>query len=338
MKILITGAAGFIGSQLAHRLWSMGEQLILIDNFSYGSFDNLIFPDHDFSKEVLKIDVRNKEGISSLLKNHDVDIIYHIAGIAPLPDCQSNPQLALDVNVGGTINILENARLFGVKKIIFASTNAIYENDVNFPTKEEGFALPSLFYPNTKYCAERFINSFCSVYGMNATCIRFANVYGPHIDCLRKQPPFVGYMIRELFFNRSPIFHSDGNQRRDYIYVEDLIDLAIKVQNSKGFDVVNCSSNKNYSVNEMYSMAQEIMNKKIKAVFAPDSHYWEKYPTLFEEPFPIEPKVLNHEINKYSLCDNSYARKKYSWCPKVEMKEGLKNVVEYEVKLLSKSN
>lgn len=336
MKILITGAAGFIGSQLAHRLWAMNQNLVLIDNFSYGSTDNLMFSDHDFSKEVLKIDVRDKDAISNLLKNHDVDVIYHIAGIAPLPDCQSNPQLALDVNVGGTVNILENARLYGVKKIIFASTNAIYENDQNFPTKEIGFDLPSLFYPNTKYCAERFINSFCSVYGMNATCIRFANVYGPHIDCLRKQPPFVGYMIRELFFNRSPIFHSNGNQRRDYIYIDDLIDLAIKVQTSQGFDVVNCSSNKNYSVNEMYAMAQKIMKKKIAASFAPDAHYWEKYPSLYEGDFPIKSAILNHEINKYSLCDNSYAKKKYNWQPKVEMEEGLKNVIEYETYLLSK--
>ena len=205
-----------------------------------------------------------------------IDYVYNIAGIAPLPDCQLNPQEAVDVNLTGFINILENARLYGVKNIIQASTNAIYENETVFPTYEDNFELPTLIYPNTKYAAERFAESYCKTYKMNIVCLRFANVYGPHIDCLRKQPPFVAYMIRELFYNRTPIFHSNGEQKRDYIYIDDLIELAIAVQNSEGFDVVNVSSNKNYSVNEMYELTQKIMNKSILAKYADDSHYWEK--------------------------------------------------------------
>lgn len=335
-KILITGAAGFIGSQLAHTLWKKGENLILIDNFSYGKMDNLVFDDHDFTDEIIKMDIRDKNGIEELLNNGDVDFIYNIAGIAPLPDCQTNPCEAIDVNLNGLVNILENARKYGVKKIIQASTNAIYENVDTFPTTEGDFKLPTLIYPNTKYCAERFAQSFCDTYGMSITCLRFANVYGPHIDCLRKQPPFVGYMIRELFYDRAPVFHSDGNQRRDYIYVDDLIDLAIKVQQGTGFDCVNVSSNMNYSVNEMYNIAKKIMNKDINQTYASDSHYWEKYPKLYEGHFPISERILTHEINKYSLCDNSYARQKYGWIPKVSMEEGLKKVIEAECDLLSK--
>ena len=149
MKVLITGAAGFIGSQLAYRLWRMGNELILIDNFSYGREDNLRFEDHDFNTEIIRMDVRDNEGIASLLKNGDVDYIYNIAGIAPLPDCQSNPQEAIDVNVIGLVNVLENARKYGVKKVIQASTNAMYENEIVFPTKEDYFNLPTLIYPNT---------------------------------------------------------------------------------------------------------------------------------------------------------------------------------------------
>lgn len=335
MKILVTGAAGFVGSQLAYRLWKEKNELILIDNFSYGKWDNLEFPDHSFKEEIIKMDIRDKEGISSLLKNGDVDYIYNIAGIAPLPDCQTNPVEAIEVNTVGLVNILENARLYGVKKVIQASTNAMYENEVNFPTKEDKFAVPTLIYPNTKYCAERFAESYCKTYGMNVTCLRFANVYGPHIDCLRKQPPFVGYMIKELYYNRTPIFHSNGEQRRDYIYVDDLIDLAILVQNSKGFDCVNVSSNKNYSVNEMYEIAKRIMNKDIKADYADDKHYWEKYPDLYKGAYSISDDILNHEINKYSLCDNSFAKEKYNWVPKVSMEEGLKRVIENECQMLS---
>ena len=335
MRIIITGAAGFIGSQLAHALWRMGHDLILLDNFSYGKDDNLIFDDYDFTKEIIHMDIRDKAGIESLMRRN-VDLVYNIAGIAPLPDCQSDPCEAVDVNVNGLVNLLECGRKFGIKKLIQASTNAMYENETEFPTLEESFKQPTLIYPNTKYCAERFSQSFCDTYGMNVTCIRFANVYGPHIDCLRKQPPFVGYMIRELYYGRTPIFHSDGNQRRDYVYVDDLINLAIKVQEGVGFDCVNCSSNQNYSVNEMYAIAQQIMGKEIPAVYADDAHYWEQYPKLFGGSYPIKEEVLFHEINKYSLCDNGYAKRKYGWTPMVSMEEGLAEVIRHECSLLER--
>ena len=334
MKILITGAAGFIGSQLAHRLWKNGDDLVLIDNFSFGHEDNLTFEDHDFRKEVIRMDIRDKDGIRSLMEKGDVDYIYNIAGIAPLPDCQLNPTEAIDVNLNGLVNLLENGRRYGVKKVIQASTNAMYENETEFPTREDDFKVPTLIYPNTKYCAERFAQSYCDTYGMSVTCLRFANVYGPHVDCLRKQPPFVAYMVRELYYGRTPVFHSNGEQRRDYIYVDDLIDLAIAVRESKGFDAVNVSSNTNYSVNEMYQLAEDIMGKHIKAEYADDAHYWERYPELYEGSYPIKKEILNHEINKYSLCDNAYALKKYGWQPKVSMREGLSRLIEAEVELL----
>ncbi|MDC3391885.1 NAD-dependent epimerase/dehydratase family protein [Candidatus Thioglobus sp.] len=336
MNVMITGAAGFIGSQLAHALWTKNVNLILVDNFSFGHEDNLIFSDVDLRSRIIRLDIRDKFGVKKLLQENQIEYIYNIAGIAPLPDCQLNPQEAIDVNVSGFVNVLEMARLCGVKKIIQASTNAIYENEKVFPFSEDSASPPTLIYPNTKYSADIFAKSYCDTYGMSVSCLRFANVYGPHIDCLRKQPPFMAYMVRELYYGRQPIFHSNGEQRRDYIYIDDLIDLALEVQSTEGFDIVNVSSNKSYSVNEIYTLAQEIMGLKINAKFADDLHYWEKYPELFEGVYPILSNIINNEINKYTQTDNSYAQEKYSWEPKVSIRNGLTKLIEEECLLLDK--
>ena len=335
-KILITGAAGFIGSQLAYKFLKEGHNVTLVDNMSYGHEDNLIFDDQDLSKGLNKIDIRDRERMEDLFRAIKFDYVYNIAGIAPLPDCQSNPCEAIDVNVNGFVNILELSRIYGVKTVIQASTNAMYENCAEFPTFEYDFPLPTLIYPNTKYCAERFAESYCDTYGMNVCCVRFANVYGPHVDCLRKQPPFVGYLIRELYYKRTPTFHSDGKQARDYIYVDDLTDLLEKVQSCKGFDAVNCSSNKSYSVRQIYDVAQNIMKICIPADYVDSSNYWKKYPQLYEGAYSIKPEVLEHEVNKYSLCDNTHALSRYNWQPKVNIEEGMKRMIEYTVKQFQK--
>ena len=336
MNILITGAAGFIGSQLAYKFLKEGHHITLIDNMSYGHEDNLIFDDEDLSKCLNIVDIRDREKLEVMFRNGKFDYVYNIAGIAPLPDCQSNPCEAVDVNVNGFVNILELSRIYGVKTVIQASTNAMYENCTAFPTFEYDFPLPTLIYPNTKYCAERFAQSYCDTYGMNVCCVRFANVYGPHVDCLRKQPPFVGYLIRELYYDRTPVFHSDGKQARDYIYVDDLTDLLEKVQSCNGFDAVNCSSNKSYSVRQIYDVAQTIMKKFIHAEYVDSSNYWKKYPQLYEGAYSIKPEVLEHEVNKYSLCDNTHGLARYNWQPKVDIEEGMRNMIEYTVKLFQK--
>ena len=336
MNILITGAAGFIGSQLAYKFIKENHNVTLIDNMSYGHKDNLMFDDIDLTTNLIEIDIRDRRSLEALFADMNFDYVYNIAGIAPLPDCQSDPCEAIDVNVNGFVNILELSRTFGVKTVIQASTNAMYENCTKFPTSEDDFPLPTLIYPNTKYCAERFAQSYCDTYGMNVCCVRFANVYGPHVDCLRKQPPFVGYLIRELYYDRTPVFHSNGKQSRDYVYVDDLTDLLEKVQSCKGFDTVNCSNNKSYSVRDIYDIAQNIMNKHIPAEYVDSSNYWKKYPELYIGSYSIKPEVLDHEVNKYSLCDNTHGFTKYNWKPKIGIEEGMKRMIEYTVKQFEK--
>lgn len=336
-KYLITGAAGFIGSQLAHKLWQMKEQVVLLDNFSYGKYDNLIFEDHDFTNEILHLDIRDTEKINELFKNEKFDYVYHVAAITPLPDCQTDPVAAIDTNVRGTVTILEAGRKYGVKNIIFASTSAVYEHCSEFPTKENDVVQPTLIYSNSKYTAEQFCKSYVDAYGMNVTVLRFANVYGPHIDCLRTQPPVAGYIIRELFFERPVELHSDGNQSRDFIYVDDLLDLALKAKNSIGFDVFNVSTGKAYSINQMYQIIANIMHKEdYKPNYLETDHYWYRYPELYNGKFPIKTEIMDHEVLKHTECDNMHAIEKLGWEPKTDFVEGLKATVKFAVELISK--
>lgn len=337
-KIFITGAAGFIGSQLAYHLWKKGHEVTLLDNFSYGSEDNLIFEEHSFQEEILREDIRNIPLINQLFAEKHFDYVYHIAGITPLPDCQMNPSEAVEVNVMGTVNLLEAARTYGVKKFIFASTSAVYENNQDFPSVESHVEFPSLIYPNTKYTAERFCQSYADVYGMNITCMRFANVYGPHLDCLRTQPPVVGYLIRELFFDRSPVLHSTGTQRRDFVYVEDLIDLAERVQEGTGFDAVNVSSNTTVSINDLAQIVRRLMGKEhIEFKYVDASNYWNKYPSLYEGAFPISQESLDHEVNKYTLLSNAYAKEAYGWEPHTTLEKGIQATIDFSVEVIAKA-
>lgn len=334
-RILVTGAAGFIGSQLSCRLFLLGEEVTLVDDFSYGSEDNLVFPEHDFRGEIVRASVTDREAMDRLFAEKRFDTIYHFAGITPLPDCQNRPSDALRVNVGGTVLLLSLARAYGVKHFLFASTSAVYENTLAFPSEESVVVPPSLIYPSTKYAAEQFCRSYASCYGMNVVCFRFANVFGPHIDCLRTQPPVMGYIIREFFRGHAPILHASGEQKRDYIYVDDLCDLVIRARQIDGFDILNVGTGTTVSVNEIASLIAEKMGcEDIPVEHAEVAHFWHNYPELYEGPMPIREEVLAHEVLKYTCLSTKHAEETLGWTPKTSLSEGLDRTIEFSLRVL----
>lgn len=339
MKILITGAAGFIGSQLAYRLWQDCHQVVLVDNFSYGLDDNLIFNDKDFRGEIYRKDIRDIEFMENLFETEKFDYVYHVAAITPLPDCQNMPIEAVDVNVKGTVILLDLVRRYGVKKIFFASTSAIYENNEDFPSVEDHVERPSLIYPSTKYAAEQFCKAYSEAYGFPVVCFRFANVYGPHIDCLRTQPPVMGYIIREFFRGHSPELHSTGEQERDFVFVDDLIDLCIAAQKAEKFDIINVSSGSTVSINRI---AKEIADQMgcgdIPIKYMETSHYWARYPELYEMPYPISSRLMEREVLKYTCLSNEHAKKVYGWMPKTSLVEGIRATIQFSVEMLKKGD
>lgn len=329
-KILVTGAAGFIGSQLAHRLWKDGEQVVLADNISQGTSDNLLFEDCDLREQLLQIDVRDQDAVYRLFREERFDYVYHFAGILNLAKCQDSPAEAAEVNVVGTVNILKAGQLFGVTKILFASSSAVYENSTDFPSVEEQVVSPSLIYSTTKYTAEQFCKSFADAYGMNVACLRFADVYGPRLDYLRPQPPVIGYLIREYYFDRRPVLHSSGKQRRDFIYVDDVVELAVRVQKGTGYDVVNVSTGIPYSINELADIVAKLMGKEhIHPVYVSPDRYWNNYPELLHGAYPMMQTVMEKEVLKYICLKNMHAKEVYGWEPKVNLEEGIRRTILY---------
>lgn len=330
-KILITGAAGFIGSQLAYDLHQQGHQLILIDDMSFGYEDNLIINGQTFG-EFHKLDIRKPE-IEPLF--NDVDTVFHFAGISALPVNQENPYYAIDVNVAGTANVLEMARRNNVRRVVFASTSAIYENNTSYPNREDDLVNPNLVYSTSKLQAELLCKSYYKTYGLEVAIIRYYNVYGPHQDFKRVSPPFTSYVIRELLNNRQPILHSSGDQKRDYVYVDDINSLnkiCMDHPNAPG-EIFNAASEKNYSVKEIYSMLAKSLNSDIQPIYREAGKFWDKYPKLFEGHYPLPLNMIEKEVNKYTLGSAEKAKKLLGWEAKMNIETGLEITANYAMSL-----
>lgn len=325
-KIVITGAAGFIGSRLAFSLAKEGYELVLIDNFSHGHIQNLI-EDGQLAPGVIVDDVRNPS-----IKKYfsDADTVFHLAAISSLPTCQSDPQTALDVNVGGTGNVLEASRLAGVRRFVFASTSAIYENNTQFPCKETDAVSPTTIYSQTKEFAEKLVNSYHKIYGMQCTITRYYNVYGPNQDMNRTMPPFVSYVIKELLNNRSPVLHSDGSQERDYVYIDDVNEMNRLCMNhpKASGGTFNVASGKTYSVNDMYALICELIDTDIEATFKESERFWDAFPTLFKGPFPLSRKKIIEEVNKYTLGATDIAKEEIGWEARTSIRDGMTKTID----------
>jgi len=302
---------------------------------SYGRLDNLLIGGKLFGN-FIGMDIRSKK-IFEVMKG--VDYVFHFAGIAPLPDCQSDPYHAIDINVAGTANILEAARYNGVKRVVFSSTSAIYENNSKFPCSESDKVSPYLIYSNSKLQSEMLCKSYVETYGLDVVMLRFFNVYGPHQDMARKQPPLIGYVIRELYNDNRPVLHSDGSQRRDYVYTQDVIDLCQLVMTKEGIksEIFNVCSNTDYSVKEIYQIIANYMGKNIVPKYNKSEDFWNKYPELYTGALLLKKEFLEKEVNKFALGENAKA-KAIGWKPRVGMEEGLKKSVDYAVKLLSRGS
>jgi len=297
--VLITGVAGFVGSNLADRLVREGYPVVGVDDLSAGILEQV-------PKEVRfeKIDIRCKQ-MFSLLEN--IDIVFHFAARNCIPDCQLYPYETADVNIMGTLNIFEAARKARVKRVIYAESSAIYEGTTTLPTPETDFS-PQSFYAISKACDHLFAGAYQAFLGMKMVGLRYLNVYGPRQDYRRSTPPVMSAFMIKLLTNQEPLIFGDGSKRRDFIHVDDVNDFHMLCIDSEQVvnKVFNLGSGQNHSIREIYDMACEILGVKVEPKLLPD--------------VPGEARA--------NLGDISQARS-VGWEPRIDLKDGLEGMVEY---------
>ena len=325
MKILITGAAGQIGSGLSRLLIENGHELTLVDNLRNGYLENLKDDADELIAPFYEVDITSKEFFTGCGGQYDV--IIHLAAITSLPDCESNPLETLRINVSGTANVLEFARKFDVPHVVFASTSAIYENNDTDVFTEDLEVNPRLYYSLSKKMSEELIHSYRENYGMTVTILRFFNVFGPDGDQTRPNPPLLNFAYRELSHDRAPVLSGNGEQVRDFIWVKDVVRMLELCMQKQPNDVFNVCSGVTVSVNQMSQWVAEALGKEhIGLDHKPASELWDRYPNMFEGSHPLDKDLVAKETTRYSKGSFEKAERILGWRPHTDMESLVKKV------------
>ena len=325
MKILITGAAGQIGSGLSRLLIENGHDLTLVDNLRNGYLENLKDDANEVIAPFYEVDITSEDFFTEC--GGDYDVIIHLAAITSLPDCESNPLETLRINVSGTANVLEFARKFDVPHVVFASTSAIYENNDTDVFTEDLEVNPRLYYSLSKKMSEELIHSYRENYGMTVTILRFFNVFGPDGDQTRPNPPLLNFVYRELTKGKAPILSGDGEQVRDFICIDDVVSMLDLCLEKQPNDVFNVCTGKAVSVNQISRWVAEALGKEdIGLDHKPAGELWDRYPDLFQGEYGLDKNIVAKETTRYSKGSYQKAKDLLGWEPNTDIESEVKRV------------
>jgi len=256
MRYVVTGGAGFIGSHLAEALADEGHAVVIVDDFSTGKRDNLLWAEGRERVTVYEGSITDITLLREVCAG--ADGVFHEAAIASVPKSVADPVGSNAVNVDGTLNVLVAARDAGVRKVVLASSAANYGDNPNLPLRETEMPRPQSPYAAQKLMDEYYARLFSDLYGLETTCLRYFNVYGPRQD---PSSPYSG--VISIFINRisakEPItIYGDGTQTRDFIYVGDVVRANIRAMASRYCGVLNVAGGQETSLNELAKVIMEI--------------------------------------------------------------------------------
>lgn len=265
-KYLVTGGAGFIGSNLVDELLKQNHDVRVLDNLSTGFKHNLKGKD----VELAKVDIRDKAGVKKAMKG--INGVFHFAANRAVLRSVDDPVETDEVNTGGTLNLLVAARDAGVKRFVFSSSSSVYGETKASLLKETDLPGPCSPYAATKIMGEYYCSIFSKLYGLETVSLRYFNVFGPRQNPESKYSAVIPIFIEKLLKDESPEIHWDGKQSRDFSYVDNVVVgniLAMKTPKANG-EVINVACHEEYSVLDMFQELQRILKKEhIKPTFKP---------------------------------------------------------------------
>jgi nucleoside-diphosphate-sugar epimerase len=306
-RILVTGCAGFIGSWILETLIARDAIVCGLDNYETGLRDNLAHLAGRFP--FIECDLRDADATARACEG--VDIILHQAARPSVPRSVQDPRTSHTANLDGTFNLLEGARAAGVKRIVYAASSSAYGNQPGFPRRETMVPMPIAPYPVQKLAGEFYMKSYWQVYGIETVCLRYFNIFGP-----RQVPdsPYSGVMAKftlQMMRGERPTIHGDGEQGRDFTYVENavsanLLAMEAPAENVAG-RVFNVACGQRHTLNETFRVLADLLDFREEPIYGP----------------PRASDISN------SLADISAAREAFGYDPRVGFEEGLRRTVAW---------
>jgi len=271
MNIIITGGAGFIGSKLVGKLLELGHKVTVLDDFSSGKEENL--NEYKNNNNLIIIKGSICDNLEDIFKKGKFDAVFHLAAITSVPYSIEHPDETNDVNVNGTLNLLECCRKFGVKRFVLSSSCAVYGNQEILPLVETMKPSPMSPYALSKLIDEQYCKLFNFLYGIETVSLRYFNVFGPRQNPAGNYAGIIPKFINLIKENKTLKINGDGKQTRDFVFVSDVIDAniaALNVQNKSCFgEVINIGTGITTSVNEITENIITLSGKNIKLVHGP---------------------------------------------------------------------
>ncbi|MCX8033046.1 MAG: NAD-dependent epimerase/dehydratase family protein [Thermoleophilia bacterium] len=307
MRILVTGGAGFIGSHICDRLLSLGQTVSVVDNLSTGKQHHV--PE---GVDFYEMDIRDPD-LDKIFANHKPEIVIHQAAHANVTESVRNPLYNAEVNILGTLNLLECCVRHEVERIVFASTGgALYGEACYIPADEAHPVDPVSPYGVSKYAVEHYLYMYRQVHGLDYVTLRYPNVYGPRQDP-HGEAGVVAIFALKLLKGEQPIIYGDGTKTRDYCYVSDIVDANILALNGPSGGIYNLGRGIEVSDLEIFETVRDAVGVDIEPIFA-----------------PVRPGEVNH-----IALDARKAERELGWRWKVDLVEGVNQTVQYYRQLIN---
>lgn len=305
MRILVTGGAGFIASHIVDKLIKLKHHVCIVDNLFAGKEDNI-----NDKATFYKCDITEMEKLKIVFEVEKPEVVIHHAAQIDIQASIKNPVFDAEVNIIGTINILECCREFGVRKIIYPSSAAVYGKPKYLPVEENNEVDPISFYGISKHTPEHYIKSYAQLYGFTYSIFRYANVYGERQNP-KGEGGVVSIFVDKLLNNQTPFIFGNGEQTRDFIYVKDIAEANILALYKGDNEIMNISSNKATTVNEVFMLISNITGGNVEAIY----------------------KDIRKGDIEHSYLNNDKARKKLGWKVRFKLEDGLREMVQYYKKV-----